>query len=1160
MRLSDRNNVGAHGGGADNDASILDRNNRPASPPANSPVGDGSDSVAQELDGPPARGLSRWLSAQLRRLLSISASLVSTYAITGALGLLFWTIAARRFSIPDVGIAGAAVALQTLLGGLGNLGMGTLLISKLPQTPQSQRRVLVRTALLVTGIASFVLTLTVALIAANVFRTPTMLGVGGTWAAALILATGTALTSVAVVLDQAVLVLATGGSLQFQRNALASVTKVLVLLALAPSLGGMAIFAAWSIGTAVSLPLVIWKTRGGRLLEAPENKAIDLRVVRGHARAAASNYGLNTVLMLPLQMLPVLVSILLSGRDNGLFTATLRISEFVFVMPYALSIGLFAVAEGNARSVLQQMRVTLPMTLGICLSAVVVALFGAPLILAIFGSAYSEEAATVLKLMIVASVAFAIKDHFVALRRVQERTGPATLFFLGFTVFELSAAALGARLGGLVQMVTFWLVAITVQAIVMTVILYREVLSTGATSSGDATLPQPGVAVAAPTPPAVPAPYVSGVVENQHVNTQRRADEHSLDPVAQPLPVMIRATDDAEQDPAPTRALRVQSQVAAAGLGPLLAAMATGLLLFAVAVWLGRSGQSGVGQVVYVVGLALMFIPAALAALLPGIIDHHRRWVVLALLPMLQLCRVIQQPTRFADHDEFAHATNLRHLIESDQLYTANAILPVTAYYPGLATITGAVHQLTGLSPHTSGLIVTMSARIILAVAIFGLIRTLTKSERAAAAGVVVYACSPQILIFNSQYSYQTLALPLSLLAIYLVARRMYEGAGSLAAPAVAAFVMAMTHHLTSVVVAVLWVAWLILVLLLGRGERNWTQRALDLVVMLVATAAGILTSLLIPGNTTLEYVVQAFQTSVAGASSLFERGETKTLFVNPGGVASSWFERGLMLAAVAITGLCLLMAWWHAREWLSHRRNRALPVLLILVSLLFVLQPLGHLAQSTGEIADRSTTFAFIGIAFVVGWWLWQRSMTRRTALVATGLATVTFLGGVMLGSGPLVQQVPGRHWVGADARSIDADNVAAVDWMTSRLSPGSEVFGNRVAMLMAAADGLGSVTEISSGSDASELLLNPAVTAEDYKLIATLPVNYLVSDIRDAGAMPTLGFYVADGEWGQDDRRTPVPRSALRKFDRVAGASRIYTNGVVTVYELTGVRAGGK
>src|SRR6478752_8286249 len=64
----------------------------------------------------------------LRRVAGITASLVGTQAFTSVLGLVFWTLAARRFSVADVGVAGAAVAMMMLLGSFGSLGLGTLLI------------------------------------------------------------------------------------------------------------------------------------------------------------------------------------------------------------------------------------------------------------------------------------------------------------------------------------------------------------------------------------------------------------------------------------------------------------------------------------------------------------------------------------------------------------------------------------------------------------------------------------------------------------------------------------------------------------------------------------------------------------------------------------------------------------------------------------------------------------------------------------------------------------------------------------------------------------------------------------------------------------------------------------------------------------------------
>ena len=59
--------------------------------------------------------------SSLRRVAEISASLVGTYALTSVLGLFFWLLAARQFSVSSVGVGGAAIAMMTLLGTLGTV-------------------------------------------------------------------------------------------------------------------------------------------------------------------------------------------------------------------------------------------------------------------------------------------------------------------------------------------------------------------------------------------------------------------------------------------------------------------------------------------------------------------------------------------------------------------------------------------------------------------------------------------------------------------------------------------------------------------------------------------------------------------------------------------------------------------------------------------------------------------------------------------------------------------------------------------------------------------------------------------------------------------------------------------------------------------------------
>lgn len=1152
-------------------------------------------------DRPPNR-LSRWLGHQLGRLLAISASLVSTYVITGILGLVFWTIAARRLSVGEVGVAGVAVAAMTLLGGLGNLGLGPTLITKIPQTPQPQRRLLVRSSVAVAGATTFLLTVLVAVAVNVVFDVPALRPLTDSPLKVAVLAIGTALTAVAVILDQAVLVLGAGG-LQMKRNTIASVVKVLALLVMPVAFGGIGVFAAWSVGTLLSLPIVAHATRGGRALEAPGNPLVAPSVLREHVRSGAANYALNTVLMLPLQMLPIIVSIVLSQRDNGLFTATLRMSEICFVLPYSLSIGLFASSDGSTRSTLQQMRVSLPMALGICAIATITAFFGAPLLMSLFGTTYSEEAATILKLVVVASLGFAVKDHFVALKRVEDRAASAALFFLVFSIVELSVATLGAKLAGLIGLVVGWLIAIGVQATVMLFLFVREMRRYGVGTSDDApaietiaaddtstgravetaanslarsagasgntaTIPLPQHAAGAAEPFGEPvAPFVVP------------ADESSLRPaVARRTAVgtpgsggatrLVRPTtaDHAGSGAEPPRTQRPADRDADSagalsrfllrhGVGLPLFVVALGLASFSLGISQARHQAFGLGATLYLIGLGLMYLPAVVAALLPGLTDPFRRWVPIAMLMALQLTRVIQFPFQFTEHDELAHAANLERLLTTDRLFEPNPILPVTASYPGLALSADVIARLTGLSPHLSGVIVTGVARLIFAAAVYGIVVAVTRSARAAGVALLVYACCPQTIMFNSQYSYQTLALPVAFLALYTVARRHVEGRGGLVTPVLLTAAVALTHHLTSLALIVLFGGWTVITLLRRRTTDDWRRRMMELAGMTAVSIAVFVGVALMPDNIMTSYLGQAFENAIASGASAFEAGDTKELFVNPAGVSATIAEQLAMAGAIGLTGLGLLFGWWRARTWL-RRRNAALGLLLILLSAVFVLEPIGHVVQSTTEIADRSTSFAFLGISFVIGWWAWHTRMTLRRILVLGTAAMIMFFGGVMLGAGPMPLQLPGRYFVGADNRTVDRDNVAAADWMRAELPSDSRVFADRVGMLLAASVGKQSLTEGGTGIDASDLLLAPTVTNEDGKLINTLRIQYLMVDERDSTSLPNLGFYVTAGEFGADERKEPVSPATLRKFSTVPGASQIYTNGSMTIYDLEGIR----
>ncbi|GAA2001746.1 hypothetical protein JL107_01500 [Nakamurella flavida] len=1151
----------------------------------------------------------------LKRVAGITASLVGTQAFTSILGLAFWTLAARTFAESDVGVAGAAVAMMMLLGSLGSLGLGTLLIAKLPHTHESSRRVLVRTSLFAAGVTGGLLAVVVPLVAVHAFGADNLRPLVGTPLALAGLALGTGLMSVILVLDQAVLTIGVG-NLQLERNIVASVVKIGALLGLNAlgAGGGMAIFLAWTIGSLVSLPLVSFRTRGGR---AGSGRLIDLRLLRGMGRDAASHHALNITIQATLQILPIMVTVLLSAQENAYFNSAVLVSGFVFALPFAISVGLFAAARGDEREVLSRMRLTIPVGLAVSLSAIIVIFPLAPLVLNLFGSAYSDEGANILRALVLAGLPFVIKDHFVALRRVQGRTTEATLLLVVFTVLELVAAAIGAELGGTVGLCLGFVGVLVVEALILAVPLYRgyrqmtrttpnegqnavavstspgeerlgghddersalrrgpdeesrmdrATPDTGVTSAGAGGIPD----VPAPQLPAGAEAAATPVAGARTATAERPVEQHAAtgDPGpsnGSPRPGRLRRLLTGPDPQAPLVVVPGRPFT-----GPVLVVMALGLLLMAVAAASSRTATAtGLQQTLWVAGLAIIFVPACVRVLWPR--TPHAEWLVLAIaLPvLLQLSRLVISPDRFVFHDELIHANTLRQIDETHRLFSENPLLPVSGYYPGLEVVTDALHQTTGLSSFVAGTVVLVAARVILVLALIGLVTLLTGSRRAGAIASVVYVLNSQFLFFNSQYSYQTLALPLAVLTIYLFLTRRRGARTALVLPLAGVAAVALTHHVTAILLVGTFAVWVALAAILRSRKATGTavddgRRADDrrdiggLLVMLGASVVTWLLTAVNPGSPIGSYLLAIVTSSSTDVASLAEGEQTKALFANTAGAGPAPWEQVLIIAAVLISAVALLAALLFGRSRL--RRRDAFGVLITLLALLYPVVPGGHLTRATAEVGDRAAGFVFLGIAAVVGWWLIHRRWTGRRSVIGTAVltvaATITFLGNIVLGSGPTAQQLPGPYLISADARSVDADNLAAAEWMAANLPVESRVYGDRVGGLLAAAyGGQFTVRHVSTLIDASRLLLDPQLTDADFDLIKRAQLEYLIVDRRLANGLPNQQVYIENGEFEGQGRTTPVSPEALDKFTGVAGVQRIYDNGSIVIYDLRELR----
>lgn len=403
-----------------------------------------------------------------------AGSLIGTTAITSGLGFVYWWIAARHFSPDAIGIASACISAMMLLGSFCVLGLGTLLITELPRQPGREAS-LISTALLVVAVVGGCVGITFALLAP--YAIPGFQPLRASEGNIFIFALGVSLNAITLVLDQALIGLLRG-SLQLWRNTLFAVVKLITLFFVGSWLSqnfGIALYAMWAISSCISvlvliLPIALKKRGVKRYFP-------QWSLLRKLGGAAIQHHMLNLTLQFPTQVLPLLVTALLSAKMNAWFYVSWMIVSFVFVIPGALTTVLHAMNSAQQATLAHKARVTIGLATLTGILTNIVLQFGTTQVLGIFGHTYAENAAWCLRILALAAFPLIIKNHYISICRIQDRVGGAVLGILPGGILEVVAATLGAHFGGLSGLSLGWVSAIAVEALCMSHTVYKAVWS-----------------------------------------------------------------------------------------------------------------------------------------------------------------------------------------------------------------------------------------------------------------------------------------------------------------------------------------------------------------------------------------------------------------------------------------------------------------------------------------------------------------------------------------------------------------------------------------------------------------------------------------------------------------------------------------------------------
>ena len=591
-------------------------------------------------------------------------------------------------------------------------------------------------------------------------------------------------------------------------------------------------------------------------------------------------------------------------------------------------------------------------------------------------------------------------------------------------------------------------------------------------------------------------------------------------------------------------------------LGAVALVMAAGVLLVALADAAARRGESS-SHTLFWVGLVLVVAPPAARLCSPSPGRSERLWLAVMFGLGMYLAKVTYNPVHLSFSDEFVHVRSVQDDLLNGRLFSFNPLLPEAARYPGLGDITGGLVRLTGLPVSTAGLLVIGSARLVLVLAIFLLAERLSGSARVAGLACLLYGANPNFLYWSAQFSYESLALPLVVFTLYLIARRSAPGSSPRISLLAAASILAVviTHHLSSYFLATVLVVWSVVVLWRRRrgavGEYSPHRLA-----ALALIAIGVWLSAV--ATVTGQYLGSIASSTGQGLFNVITGASaTRTLFKSGTQVAPAW-ERALSIAAVLLTLAGLAFGAYVI--W-RRRRERALMfaplVLAVAYPLLLPLRFIGGAA----ETANRSTEFLFLGLAAVLATSaVTLRARGRRHGWAATAgvavLAAIVVLGGVAV-SWQYSERLPETSPVRGAPYELSAQAISADQWAAQNLGRGRRFASDFLNHLGLAAYGEERPLYAPlDGVSAWQIMLPSHVEAAVGAALREGGVEYVLAERSLSEGIPASGFYYDKGEPEAGRQKRPMPLAVIGKFDHTVGASRLYDNGKEQIYSVGALR----
>lgn len=566
--------------------------------------------------------------------------------------------------------------------------------------------------------------------------------------------------------------------------------------------------------------------------------------------------------------------------------------------------------------------------------------------------------------------------------------------------------------------------------------------------------------------------------------------------------------------------------------------------------------QHGSPFALFWLGLLLFAVPAIAIAGRRDVSPSTRLGVLIGYAAFTYLPKLLRNPDGPLFHDEFAHWRQSQGILTDGRLFENNPIVRVIGDFPGLHATVASLAALTGLSVWQAALIVLVLAHILVVLGVAVLAADLWGDPRVAALSAVIYSLNSSFLFFDTQFGYESLAVPLFVWTLVTLLRALRAPARatrlgwSVLTVLLAASTIA-THHLTA-----LWLIGVMVLISAVLTVRSWRAVATATAWTLTgATAALVAAWLIWISPRTASYLDPYFGQALDQAAGMAGRhgSGSRQLFSQS---IAPWWERAaaFVAPAIALAGMAFaaLRLWRDRSGGLVDRSARL--SLLILGSLYFpaallILTPAG------AEGARRSWAFSYLGIALVVA--PAAGFLLDRFRLAAAGLLPLTavlLVGNVAAGMNPSYR-FPGPPAFGSDTRAASPEMLAAAAWLRRTQGRDLRIVADRYSGLIFGSYGGEDPVTGSATFPTYDLYLAQPGRPVSAPLLAQLQswrFGYLVVDRRMAREVPDIKIYFETNEPIPHDGRPAFTLAQLTKFDSLPWTIKIYDSTDVAIYRF--------